>query len=716
MPPVAAGAIIAGVAAGSTFVAGALTLGFSWTAFAGSLILGALSYALTPKPETPSFNQSVENSVSNVAVRQPDLTRVHVFGHTRVTRGYAHMQSTGLNGTLHIILILCEGPLRAINEIWLNDYAIPPDWIDADGNVTEGRYEGVLTIKKYLGTENQAADPTAVDNMGSWTNDHRLRGTAYLYLRMEKDQDIFPTGVPNISAIVEGPSVYDPRTQSERWSTNIALMARNFLIDEEYGYGISEDDFDDTNIAAQANICDEIVTISAQDFDVISVDDATDIITLGDDILTLQFGDQVVVSSSGMLPAGLSSATNYFVIPYQIKGNPRIKLAASLDDAMAKIAVDITSQGSGDIFIRKTGEPRYHGSGLIDTESPLSDTMGAIASCMAGRAVNVGGFWTLYAGAWRTPTTTFDIGDLRGSMGVQTAISMSDSFNSVSGLFISQENLYQQTDYPVASYPQFIADDNGIEAPKTINLPYTTRPTTAQRIAKIELFRGRQGIVFTADFSMKGINVKPGDTCNLDIEALGWSEKEFEVTEFSFDTVNNAMVTKMVLRETAQEIFDWDAGEAIDFDPAPNTDLPDPFTVTVVVGFSLDSIVVQTLAGDFTYKVIASWLEHENAFVRQGGWFEIESRKSGDTAFSSVGQFDGSSTQAEIQQLELDTLYDIRIFAFNNLGVRSQPTIIENFVVGTSSSSDTEDWENITEPRDGSDWENDTEASENWES
>src|SRR5690606_34217248 len=118
---------------------------------------------------------------------------------------------------------------RSINEIWVNDYVIPPDWIDVNGNITQGRYAGHMTIRKHLGGAFQDADSVAVANMAAWTFNHRLQGTAYLYITMKKNQDVYPTGVPNISAIVEGPTLYDPRISANRWSTNIALYANDFL-------------------------------------------------------------------------------------------------------------------------------------------------------------------------------------------------------------------------------------------------------------------------------------------------------------------------------------------------------------------------------------------------------------------------------------------------------------------------------------------------------
>lgn len=691
---------------GAAIAGTAFSLSTAITTFAGSLILGGLSMALTPKPKSSGAgnfdltNYASPVSKTTIALKQPDLTRQYVYGHTRMTRGYAHIESTGLNGKLHMIIILCDGPLRAINEIWLNDYSIPNDWIDSEGNVTQGRYAGKLTIRKHLGEPGQVADSLAVANMTDWTGSHTLSGVAYLYVILTKDQDVYPTGVPNISAVVEGGSVYDPREGGNVWSTNIALYCHDFLRNDKYGFGALSVDIDETNISAQANICDEIVTTTAVNFTISSVDAGADRITLDGELLSLEFGDRVNLSSTGSLPGGLTADTDYYVIPYQVKNTPRLLLANSLDNAMAKVAVDITDAGSGTLTLTKTGEPRYHGSGVIDSATPLSATMNDLATSMAGRAINIGGFWTLLAGAWRSPSMTFGINDMRGNgMGLKNCLSMSESFNVVKGVFTSSLNDYQPSDYPSVQYGAFIEQDNGVESVRELNLPFINRPTTAQRIAKIELFRGRQDIVFTSDFSTRGLLAQPGDVLYFDIERLGWEQKPFEITEFTFDVNNGAILTKMTLRETAQQIYDWSAGEAIEYDPAPNTNLPNPFIVQAVSGLSYNSRIIETRDGDAIYALTLNWDVHPNQFVINDGRFEIQYKLSAELDWRPSFFVDGRITTTDVLTSSVNVPYDIRIRAHNSLGVRSAWNMLQGVVVGSSGGiSETRDYEYVFDP------------------
>lgn len=146
--------------------------------------------------------------------------------------------------------------------------------LPADTSVTIGyTYTQAATplvrVRKYLGTSTQTADADLVaESDGKWTTDHRGRGICYLYVRLEYDQDVFgSTGVPNISAVVRGKKVYDPRTTTTAWSNNAALCVADYLRSDE-GMRADSAEVPDSEIIAAANICDEEIDLSLDDEDV----------------------------------------------------------------------------------------------------------------------------------------------------------------------------------------------------------------------------------------------------------------------------------------------------------------------------------------------------------------------------------------------------------------------------------------------------------------
>lgn len=111
-------------------------------------------------------------------------------------------------------------------------------------------------VKAYLGAAGQAADADMIAALpGVWTSAHTMTGLAYLRVELDYDTDAFPSGLPNVSAVVRGAKLYDPRTATTAWSANPALMMRHVATSSLLGR-LSTSYVNDTSIAAAATICD----------------------------------------------------------------------------------------------------------------------------------------------------------------------------------------------------------------------------------------------------------------------------------------------------------------------------------------------------------------------------------------------------------------------------------------------------------------------------
>ena len=213
MPPLlvaAAGSVLAGVAAATAeglviFGLSGAALGFAvgGASFALSLISQALAPA-PPKPKEGGFTQMVRSSVEPQRI---------VYG-TRVVSGpLVFVTTTGkLNKFMHLVIPLAGHRVEAIGRVWFNDEVVGD--LDGAGEVTTGRFEGKARIKKHLGADDQAADTDLVAEAAEWTTDHRLRGIAYIYVRLKYKAEVYATGRPNIKVEVKGRVVEDPRDAS----------------------------------------------------------------------------------------------------------------------------------------------------------------------------------------------------------------------------------------------------------------------------------------------------------------------------------------------------------------------------------------------------------------------------------------------------------------------------------------------------------------------
>ncbi len=219
--------------------------------------------ALTPIEE-PSLGQADRGYLVNEI--QPTGPAAVIYGETRVGGVIFYRETTSNNKILHVLIALAGHEVNSIGTILANDEELT---IDGSGNVTApAKYVGKLKIYKHLGADDQAADANLVAESSKWTSEHRARGIAYIYARMEYDADAFPNGVPVFTAIVQGKKLYDPTdsaqsaTDSSTWtySNNPALCMRDYL---NYAGIADYDEFNDTLVAAAKNICDETVTIKS---------------------------------------------------------------------------------------------------------------------------------------------------------------------------------------------------------------------------------------------------------------------------------------------------------------------------------------------------------------------------------------------------------------------------------------------------------------------
>jgi len=677
-----------GLAAFSFFGVSGLT--GALLAAATNIAFSSLSGMMSKKPKSSVADFAQQSTGRTQQIRQPITTHKIILGEVLVSGAMTFWSSTDNKRFHHYVITLARHEVEAIDEIWVNDEVVPVNALDAEGNVTSGRYAGKLRLRKHLGTDGQLADERMVAEIPEWTNQHRGRGVAYIYVRVDFNRETYPTGLPNIAAVVRGKRVFDPRINATAWTPNVALLSRYYLSDTTYGMEAATEDINDTLAASQANICDEIVNTKTADFEVTAVNG--DVLTLKGDMLEMMRGCRVRLLTAGVAPGGISTDTDYYVVPVQYGKVPRMSFATSLDNALKGIALDLTDAGTGIHTVRKTGEPRYYGGGLLDTAQTLGDNLRDVLSGMGGNIINVGGYWEFYAAAYRAPELTFNESHFRKPPEIDPRRSRKEKFNSVKGVYIAPGTFWQPTDFPEVAVSAYIAADRGRKITTDLDLPITQSAATAQRIAriKIELIRREMRAYFP--LNLHGIPAKSADTIRVNNEELGFENKVFEViTHQLVEDVGKGgkpvVGVDMNIQETDANVYAWDTDFEADPRPAVRTTLSSPFVVSAPTGLNINSIPVNTLADDRIYNVVLGWNQHPDAFVRELGWFQIRYKKSAepDSAFKPVsGRIEGYEVQADVFTGQLGTLYDLEMIAFNRLGVPSSPQRLNNFIVGTA--------------------------------
>lgn len=257
-----------GVVFAPTLVAGATFAGLSGTAayfasqFAVAAVLGAVGSALAPKPE--QFTSAAELRGRTVMAKQAISPREVVYGQVKKAGTIVFLETSNDNQNLHLCMTLAGHEISAIDEVYFNDIQVKGSISNnSEVSVNSGTvpdYSSKAKVTGHFGSVDQAADANLVSRT-SFTNSHRLRGIAYLYAQFTYDQDVYANGMPNVSCIIKGKKLYDPRTETTAYSNNAALCVRDYLTNSSYGLGATATEIDDDSFIAAANICDEDVSV-----------------------------------------------------------------------------------------------------------------------------------------------------------------------------------------------------------------------------------------------------------------------------------------------------------------------------------------------------------------------------------------------------------------------------------------------------------------------
>lgn len=561
-----------GVALGITtpiFASGLFGLGRVLTQFLVSTAMGAALNALAPKPNLAGIGASRGYSINGESGAA--LDHQIIYGEARVGGVRVYDEATGSNNDfLHRILAFAGHEIDSYQQIYLNDEVVT---LDGTGNVTSpARYNGYVRIKRYFGTTAQTADAdlvteTASSTGGQWTSNHRLQGIAYLYVRFKYNADVFPNGIPSVSAVIRGKKVFDPRTSTTAWSNNPALCLRDYLT-SDYGLAQATTKIDDAGVIAAANICDETVD----------------------------------------------------------------------------------------------SEKRYTCNGSFLTSFQPSQNLSDILTSMGGLLWYSQGKWRMKAAKYITPTVTLDENDLRSGISLSTRHSRRSNFNTVKGKFKGPESDWQEADYPAVTDPSFVSADNNIVNTLDFTLPYTTSSKTAQRLANIALRRNREQLTFSASFGLKAFQVEVGDFVYINNSRFGWTNKVFEVTNWTFGLTEGLdLQVQMTLREISSAVFTAEPAQVFENN---NTNLPSPFYVEPV-GISLDG-EVRIINENLTDVILATVTTSNPANIER---VEVQFKKSTDSAWTVVGV--GDVGTYEVLVVDSKATYDFRVRSYNYLGVKS---------------------------------------------
>ena len=241
--------------------------------------------------DTANRNLGIKRAITN-----PIAPRNIVYGKTRVggtiVQRTLTAKSASTKNVLHQVIALAGHEINNITKIYIDagkgikelDLSDTNDFVSATENSTtvfrcvdpefvntdnDEAYTGGSLIKLAFEKGDQTtANGYAVAQMSSasaWSTDHKMLGIAYIYINCIYDTEKF-TQIPSFSFEIEGKKVFDPVSSSTVYSTNPALIIRDYLMDSTYGFGATSTEINDAVTGAgfvkARSDCNDSVTLT----------------------------------------------------------------------------------------------------------------------------------------------------------------------------------------------------------------------------------------------------------------------------------------------------------------------------------------------------------------------------------------------------------------------------------------------------------------------
>jgi len=578
--------IVAAAAAAFT----SITIGGFVGALAGLAVAGAISFVGGRLfPVKPPSAASFAFDAAGILVQTNSPIEAHkiIYGQIRCS-GNSSLKTTTNSGTtysggtregsnpfFHQIICFAGHEIEEFTTVYFADQEVT---LDGSGWVTSAPYfkDGVsyARVLKHLGGASQVADTLAVSQITGWDSSCVGSGIAYLYIILEFNADIYTAGIPNITALIKGKKVYDPRSDTTAWSANPVLCIRDYLT-SDYGFNVPSARINDTLAIANANVCDE----------------------------------------------------------------------------------DVDLQAGGT-------QNRYECHGFLSTDRSPLDNLQQLTSSVAAPITYVQGMFCINVAIYDSPALEITDDMIIGEITVNPRASRKELFNAVQGTFADPQKNYQPTSFPIVTNATYEAQDGGERILRDLQLPFEKSAERAQRIAKILLEKSRQGI--TVDFALdpsSPLEFSVWDTFTHTNSAFGWEDKVFRVMSWRFDPGKGIAISA---QEESSASYDWNEGEATIIDAAPDTNLPDPFTVQPPGSPMITETLYSTIgSAGIKTKALVSWVASTDAFARE---YQLEYKLAADTDYIVIPRT--PDTRYTIFDIQPGS-YNFRVKAVNTLGITS---------------------------------------------
>jgi len=272
--------------------------------------------------------------------------------------------------------------------------------------------------------------------------------------------------------------------------------------------------------------------------------------------------------------------------------------------------------------------------------------------------------------------------------------SKSEKYNRVIGTFTNPEKDYQSD---TVSYPPFddsglavedqhatmLSDDNNTLLERSFDMLQVTSPYQAEEICENILKRSRNNLKAEVTVTSEALNLSIGDIVTATYDTAGFSAKPFRVMSLA---INSDSTVTLGLEEHQDNFYTWEEkGEA---PTIADTVLPNPFSVSAPASVTLDDQLIEYSDGVVITALDVTIGASPDNFV---DYYQVEYKLSTEATYQVSGQVKGLNHR--ILNVVDGLIYNVRVKAFNTLGVQSTYTSATRTIIGgIAPPSDVEDF------------------------
>ena len=272
--------------------------------------------------------------------------------------------------------------------------------------------------------------------------------------------------------------------------------------------------------------------------------------------------------------------------------------------------------------------------------------------------------------------------------------SKSEKYNRVIGTFSNPEKDYQSD---TVSYPPFsdshlaladrhstmLTEDNETLLEKSVDMIQVTSPYQAEEICENILKRSRNNLKAEVTVTAEALNLSIGDVVTATYDTASFVAKPFRVMSLA---INSDSTVTLGLEEHQDEFYDYE--NKLEAPAIADTVLPNPFSVTAPVSVTLDDQLIEYSDGVVITALDVTIGASLDNFV---DYYQVEYKLSTDTDYIIHAQ--GKGLTQRILNVVDGSLYNVRVKAFNTLGVGSTYTSASRTIIGgIASPADVEDF------------------------